>query len=182
MRQPGRVGDGPRAHQVRDARRVQQVRAVRLVRRMAALALLGFAAIGVAAPLAAQTISHEEAMVIKADEDFNRSVVEKDKTAFLALVADNATFNGGARNELKGKDAIWNAWSAYFGENGPTITWHPSKAEVLAGGDVAYTTGFSERRAADGKTSRGNYLTVWRKQPDGRWQVVFDVGSTVPQR
>src|SRR5262249_20413051 len=30
---------------------------------------------------------------------------------------------------------------------GPTLTWHPSKAEVLEGGDVGYTTGFSERRA-----------------------------------
>ena len=28
--------------------------------------------------------------------------------------------------------------------------------------------------------SKGEYLTVWAKQPDGRWQVVFDTGSTLP--
>jgi hypothetical protein len=28
--------------------------------------------------------------------------------------------------------------------------------------------------------TRGNYLTVWKKQADGAWQAVFDTGSTFP--
>ena len=27
---------------------------------------------------------------------------------------------------------------------------------------------------------RGEYLTVWRKQRDGSWKVIFDTGSTLP--
>ena len=27
---------------------------------------------------------------------------------------------------------------------------------------------------------RGEYLTVWKKQRDGTWQVIFDTGSTLP--
>ena len=28
--------------------------------------------------------------------------------------------------------------------------------------------------------TRGNYLTVWKKQADNTWLVVFDTGSTFP--
>jgi ketosteroid isomerase-like protein len=86
------------------------------------------------------------AAIMKADEDFNQSVADRNKERFLSLIADAATFGGGTGNEQKGKDAIWKGWSVFFDPKGPTLTWHPSKAEVLAGGDVGYTTGFSELR------------------------------------
>jgi ketosteroid isomerase-like protein len=121
-----------------------------------------------------------QAAIMKADEDFNRSVAERNRERFLSLIADQVTFGGGTPNELRSKDAIWSAWSVFFDPKGPTLTWHPSKAEVLAGGDVGYTTGFSERRAPNGAVSKGNYLTVWKKQTDGSWKAIFDTGSSVP--
>jgi ketosteroid isomerase-like protein len=38
------------------------------------------------------------------------------------------------------------------------------------------------QKEASGKVTerRGQYVTIWRKQPDGSWKVVFDTGSTLP--
>src|SRR5262249_51775219 len=121
------------------------------------------------------------AAIVRADEDFNKSVAERSREAFLALIADGATFGGGTPNEQRGKDAIWRAWSAFFDPKGPTLTWHPYSGEVLAGGDGGYTLGFSERRSPDGKVFKGNYLTVWKKQQDGSWKAIFDTGTGVPE-
>jgi ketosteroid isomerase-like protein len=55
---------------------------------------------------------------------------------------------------------------------------------VIGGGDVGYTTGRSvlRERDRDGKIveRHSEYLTVWRRQRDGSWKVVFDTGSTLP--
>ncbi len=125
-------------------------------------------------------IKAAQAAIMKADEDFNQSVADRNRDRFLSLIADGATFGGGSANEPKGKDAIWKSWSVFFDPKGPTLTWHPSKAEVLAGGDVGYTTGFSERRAPNGAVNKGNYLTVWKKQQDGSWKAIYDTGTGVP--
>src|SRR5262249_2052823 len=37
-----------------------------------------------------------------------------------------------------------------------------------------------DRSDASAKPSYGNYLSVWRKQPDGMWRVYIDVGVTTP--
>jgi ketosteroid isomerase-like protein len=141
------------------------------------LAGSGLAVVGQAKP----DIKAAQTAIMKADEDFNQSVADRNREKFLALIADQVTFGGGTPNEQKGKDEIWKAWSAFFDPKGPTLTWHPSKAEVLAGGDVGYTTGFSERRAPNGTVNKGNYLTVWKKQKDGSWKAIFDTGSAVPE-
>ena len=86
-------------------------------------------------------IKAAQAEIMKADEAFNQSVADRNQDRFLSLIADGATFGGGTPNEQKGKDAIWKAWSVFFDPKGPTLTWHPSKAEVLASGDVGYTEG-----------------------------------------
>jgi ketosteroid isomerase-like protein len=124
-----------------------------------------------------------EAAIIKADEAFCQATIDRDINRFLALVAEDATFGGGTPSQQRGRDAVAKAWAPYFRPDGPTLTWKPTKAEVLASGDVGYSTGLSEQRSKgpDGtiRVSRGNYLTVWRKQSDGSWKAVFDTGSAV---
>jgi ketosteroid isomerase-like protein len=125
------------------------------------------------------------AEIVKADADFARSVADKDRRKFLSFVAEATTFNGGSASELRGRDAVMKEWEDFFAPDGPTLTWQPTKGDVIASGDVGYTTGRSvlKVKGKDGTVSQrlGVYLTVWRKQPDGSWKVVFDTGSTLPQ-
>jgi ketosteroid isomerase-like protein len=141
----------------------------------------------VARPVVAQVrvdLKAAEAAIIKADEAFNQSVADHDLPRFLSLVAEDATFGGGTPSEIHGRDAVGKGWAPMFQRGGPTLTWKPTKGEVLAGGDLGYTVGTWERRARgqDGSMSvtHGNYLTVWRKDPDGAWRAVYDTGSAEP--
>ena len=122
------------------------------------------------------------AAIMKADADFNQAVADRDLKRFLSFVGEPATFNGGMSGEVHGRDAVAKDWAPYFQANGPRLTWKPTKAEILGHGDLGYTVGSWERRPApaggQAPVTRGNYLTVWRKQADGAWRVVFDTGST----
>ena len=139
-----------------------------------------------ARPAWGQSSDHaaEAARIMKADADFAQSVAAKDRTRFLSFLADVTTFNGGSASELRGRDAVMKEWNDFFTADGPTLSWAPAKGEVVGAGDLGYTTGRSLLRGknADGKPveRRGEYLTVWRKQQDGSWKVIFDTGSTLP--
>ena len=124
--------------------------------------------------------SNAAAAIMKADADFNRAVADRDLKRFLSFIAEGATFNGGTPDEIRGRDAVAKDWAPFFEANGPRLTWAPTKAEVLGAGDVGYSVGTSEYiTTANGQKTvrRGNYLTVWRKQADGAWRVVYDTGS-----
>lgn len=121
------------------------------------------------------------AAVAQADEQFCQAVFDRHVERFRSFIAENATFDGGTGEEERGRDAIQKAWSVYFVPGGATIRWKADRVEVLPPGDYGYTSGRYERqgKGADGKmtTMRGSYLTVWRKQKDGAWRVVYDTGS-----
>jgi ketosteroid isomerase-like protein len=144
------------------------------------------AVLGMTTPAWAQADAHaaEAAQIVKADADFAKSVADRDRERFLSFIADVTTFNGGSPAELHGRDAVMKDWSDYFRPNGPTLTWTPTRGAVIGAGDLGFTTGRSTFRttAPDGSTveRHGEYLTVWRKQRDGSWKVIFDTGSTLP--
>ena len=147
---------------------------------LGSLALIGSAHAMAQAPAPQATPKRvaEDAM-LKADRDFNRAMADGDLNRFLSFVAQDATFN-----TTRGREAIGKDWAPFFAADGPRISWAPTKAESLVGGDVGYTVGTWERRlkAADGavKITHGQYLTVWQKQKDGSWQATYDTGSTAP--
>ena len=122
--------------------------------------------------------------IVKSDAAFAQSVAEKNREKFLSFIADVTTFSGGTANELHGREAVMKAWSDFFAPDGPTLSWTPMKGEVIGAGDVGYTTGRSvfRQKGADGKVTerRGQYVTIWKKQADGSWKVVFDTGSNLP--
>jgi ketosteroid isomerase-like protein len=63
------------------------------------------------------------------------------------------------------------------------LTWEPKAGDLAASGDLGWLTGpstFIDHTAAHPKPSYGNYLSIWKKQPDGRWRVYIDLGTTVP--
>jgi ketosteroid isomerase-like protein len=64
------------------------------------------------------------------------------------------------------------------------LLWEPRLGDVAASGDLGWLTGPSTsiNHAAPGAPPRyGNYLSVWRKQPDGNWRVYIDVGVGMPE-
>jgi ketosteroid isomerase-like protein len=104
---------------------------------------------------------------------FAKTMADRDFDAFLNFVSPEAVFFK-VNEPLRGRDAISQAWTPYFeGETAP-FSWHPDIVEVLDSGRLALSSG--PVRAASGEIV-GRFNSIWRKDEDGQWRVVFDKGS-----
>ncbi|MFH1573879.1 MAG: nuclear transport factor 2 family protein, partial [Acidobacteriota bacterium] len=64
-----------------------------------------------------------------------------------------------------------------------SLSWYPVAADIAGSGDMGYTTGpyeFRSSRPGDGQLRHGHYVTLWRRQSDGSWRAVLDVGAANP--
>lgn len=104
---------------------------------------------------------------------FAQTMADRDFKAFFDFVSPEAVFFNG-NEPLRGHDAISGAWAPYFeGETAP-FSWSPDLIEALPSGRLALSSG--PVRAASGEII-GRFNSVWRKDDDGQWRVVFDKGS-----
>lgn len=63
------------------------------------------------------------------------------------------------------------------------LNWYPIYADISQAGDMGYTTGpstFIDHRPNPRPPYYGYYFSVWKKQPDGGWKVVLDIGTETP--
>ena len=66
------------------------------------------------------------------------------------------------------------AWKPFFDGAQAPFSWEPDQVEVLACGALALSTGPVGSPAGQ---VVARFTSVWRREPDGRWLVVFDKGS-----
>ena len=153
-----------------------------LVRSTLAFMTLGLAACASAPSSSSPASSGDREAIRRADEDFSRYAQEHGiAEAFAAYAAPDATILPGGSEPVRGPDAI----RAFFASSaGSVLIWKPYAAEVSSSGDLGYTLGTYESRSkdADGKpVSRyGKYCTIWKRQPDGKWKYVVDLGNPSP--
>jgi quercetin dioxygenase-like cupin family protein len=57
---------------------------------------------------------------------------------------------------------------------GFSLQWTPGKGDVSASGDLGYTAG-TYASTMGGASEQGKYVTVWKKQSDGKWKVSDDI-------
>jgi ketosteroid isomerase-like protein len=110
---------------------------------------------------------------------FSQSVENQDAEAFASFIDADARFVGGSVQ--RGAEAIVAAWSVFFGESAPEILWRPQFTEVLEDGTLALSRGPYRMITvdADGATSEhwGTFNSIWRKQQDDSWKIIFDAGN-----
>jgi pimeloyl-ACP methyl ester carboxylesterase/ketosteroid isomerase-like protein len=114
--------------------------------------------------------------VRQAELAFARAFAERDKAAFFAFVADDATFlsAGGA---FRGKQQVVAGWSGFFDGPVAPFSWAPDRVSVSADGAIGLSTGPVLDPAG---RHAGDFISTWRKSQDGRWQVVFDSSGPGP--
>lgn len=112
---------------------------------------------------------------------FAATVRDDRPEAFAAMLDDDAVFagDGGA---LRGRAAIVEAWAGFFAEDRPEFAWHPELVELSGDGELGFTRGPWTLRGTrpDGTAVErsGLFNSVWRRQPDGSWRIVFDAGCS----
>lgn len=125
-----------------------------------------------AAPAAGQ-VADARAAVEAREIAFARTLADRDFEAFLTFVSEEAIFFDGER-PLRGRDAVAAAWAPLFEQPAPPFSWHPDVIEVLESGGLALSSGPVRSPSGD---VVGRFNSIWRKETDGVWRVVFDKGS-----
>jgi ketosteroid isomerase-like protein len=126
-------------------------------------------------------LERERLRLLELDAAFSRLSIEKGAgAAFAAHLAEDAVFLPIGENLISGKQAI----VKYFSDGDSTLSWKPLKAEIAKSGDLGYTYGTSELsvKDKDGKTQVRyyKYVSVWKRQKNGEWKLVLDMGNQSP--
>jgi ketosteroid isomerase-like protein len=122
----------------------------------------------------------ESSALLQTDIQFSKTSVAKGAAeAFYEFMDDSSVSLSPNSDPLTGRDKIHERMLS--GENDYTLSWMPEKADVAHSGDLGYTWGTYELsfKAEDGtpQARHGKYLNVWRKQADGSWKLLVDIGN-----
>lgn len=119
------------------------------------------------------------APVVEAEHAFAQHSIDHGmKPAFLAYAAPE----GVIINRTGPVNAV-ETWSRRDPAPTGLLTWWPTYADVSLAGDMGWTTGpyeFREKPTDLKPADTGHFFTVWRKQPDGSWKWVLDLGVRHP--
>lgn len=119
-------------------------------------------------------------LLIQLEADFAADVAKHGHAAFITYFAEDGVevVDGGgidSKDDMR-KQPPW--------PEGTTLTWTPVKAEMAVSGDLGYTYGnyVYTVKNKEGKlvANYGKYASIWKKQKDGQWKVVVDMGNSSP--
>jgi ketosteroid isomerase-like protein len=103
---------------------------------------------------------------------FAATMANRDLEAFVEFLDDETVFFAGDR-ELRGSRAVANAWAPFFEAEAAPFSWRPEVVSVLDSGTLGLTSG--PIFGPDGDRV-GTFNSVWRRDANGDWKIVFDRG------
>lgn len=112
---------------------------------------------------------------------FAQSVRDHDAEAFASHIDPDAVFSLDSATPTRGRAAIAKRWTGIVDGSAMRLQWYPDKVITAASGDIAWSTGPALLEMPEGKDRwkpmLSRFTSVWRKNADGQWHVVFDTGS-----
>ena len=98
------------------------------------------------------------------------------KNAFLEYIDSNGVLLRPDHLPLLGADAI--DYLVQQNDSTFTLKWEPKTAIVAGSGDLGYTYGIYVLKPGLKDTLLyGTYVSIWKKQSDGKWKFVLDTGN-----
>jgi ketosteroid isomerase-like protein len=118
--------------------------------------------------------------LMQVDRDFAQLCVEKGASeSFLTYIDDSCVILRPNRLPVKGREKITEMYSNP--DTSMTLNWEPLYADISSSGDLGYTYGIYtiEMDSPEGTTvtKEGTYATIWKKDKDGKWKFVLDIGN-----
>jgi len=115
------------------------------------------------------------------EADFMKAAADRGAQGYMSFYADDAAELPNGEDMLLGKENIAKTMG-FLDDKNNHLTWTPVHADMAASGDLGYTYGTYEFRSKDkdGKPTveHGKYASIWKKQKDGSWKVVMDMGNS----
>jgi len=129
-------------------------------------------------PATAETLRTLEA-------EFMKAALARGSQGYMSYYADDAVELPNGAEAIQGKENIAKTMG-FLDSKDNRLTWTPVYADISASGDLGYTYGTFEFRSKDkdGQPTigHGKYTSIWKKQKDGSWKVVLDMGNDSPKR
>jgi ketosteroid isomerase-like protein len=95
--------------------------------------------------------------------------------AFIEFAHDSVVLLKPNRMPIEGLQSLMDSYKGRSDSN-RTLTWKPIKALIAESGELGYTYGIWTFVAAN-DTSKGTYLTIWKKNNKGEWKYIADTGN-----
>jgi ketosteroid isomerase-like protein len=118
--------------------------------------------------------------LLQMEADFLKAATDRGSAGYMSYYAEDAVELPNGEALIKGKANIGKTMG-FLDDKNNHLTWKPEGADVSSSGDLGYTYGTFEFSAVgkDGKPTveHGKYTSIWKKQKDGSWKVVLDMGN-----
>jgi ketosteroid isomerase-like protein len=129
--------------------------------------------------ISAQTDKDREGL-IQVDLDFSNLSAEKGMNfAFLSFADNDAVVLKPNSYPIRGIEKLRIRYSKP--DTAFNLTWKPMYADVAASLELGYTYGTWEYKTKDENGNPvsyfGTYITIWKKNKEGKWKFVLDTGS-----
>jgi ketosteroid isomerase-like protein len=95
--------------------------------------------------------------------------------AFIEFAHDSVVLLKPKQMPIVGKQSLIDSYSGKS-DSGLVLTWKPETATISQSGELGFTYGIWTL-IARGDTSKGTYLTVWKKNSAGQWKYAADTGN-----
>jgi ketosteroid isomerase-like protein len=124
--------------------------------------------------LAQSDLARRAEEVRRTEQAFARTMADRDFAAFQTFLADEAVFWAGEKGApVRGRAQVAAVWKRFYDAPAAPFSWRPEQVEVLESGTLGFSLG--PVFAPDGRRT-GTFNSVWRRQADGTWKIVFDKG------
>jgi len=117
-------------------------------------------------------------ILLKTDSEFSAmSVKDGMFNAFLNYIAEDGVILRNNSFPDKGRETLKNRFAGKS-DTSFILSWEPLYEKISESGDLGYTYGIhTTTEKSTGEISKGTYVTIWLKQPDGSWKFVLDTGT-----
>jgi ketosteroid isomerase-like protein len=115
--------------------------------------------------------------LIEADKQFSSLCVEQGmKAAFIEYLDSNGVLLRPNHFPIVGADAV--DFIIQQDESAYQLSWQPRFADVARSGELGYTYGvYTLQQKQTDSVVYGTYVSIWKKQQDGKWKYVLDAGN-----
>ena len=141
----------------------------------------------IALPIARPTVSASPKatpeMLKQLEGEFMKAAADKGSQGYMSYYADDSVEVPNGAPLIQGKAEIAKGMG-FLDDKNNRLLWTPLGADISVSGDLGYTYGnyIYTAKNKEGKlvANYGKYTSIWRKQKDGQWKVVVDMGNSSP--
>lgn len=123
------------------------------------------------------SIVDEKIALMKTDKAFSdMSMAKGMKAAFIEFIDSNGVLLRSGHLPIIGAAAI--DFLLEQDDSSYSMSWQPKSAFVSQSADLGYTYGiYAVQPTSIDTIMYGTYVSIWKKQADGRWKFVLDSGN-----